>query len=62
MATQMNKSVLPALGLGMAVAATMGVGLVMAKPRGTKKVQAAAGRALKAVGEAVENFSSGMKL
>ena len=55
----MNKAVLPAVGLGVAAAATLGA--VMMRPRKKKSVQAAAGKAIKAVGEAVEHFSSGLK-
>ena len=54
----MNKAVLPAVGLGVAAAATLGA--VMMRPRKKKSVQAAAGKAIKAVGEAVEHFSSGL--
>ena len=52
---KMNKAMLPAVGLSMAAGAAV---LMMTKPK--KKpgnVQRAAGKALKAVGEAVENFS-----
>ena len=56
----MNKAVLPAVGLGVAAAATLGA--VMMRPRKKKAVQAAAGKAIKAVGEAVEHFSSGLKM
>ena len=56
----MNKAVLPAVGLGVAAAATLGA--VMMRPRKKKSVQAAAGKANKAVGEAVEHISSGLKM
>ncbi len=59
MAMKMNKAVLPMVGIGMAAAA-VGVGMTMAKPTAKKKVQSAAGKALKAVGEVVENFSGTM--
>lgn len=62
MATKMSKSVLPMAGLGMAAAAAATMGIVMARPKNKKKVQSAAGKALKAVGEVVENFSSSMKM
>ena len=42
------------------IAATLGA--VMMRPRKKKSVQAAAGKAIKAVGEAVEHFSSGLKM
>ncbi len=60
MTTKMNKAVLPMVGLGVVAAAT--VGAVMMKPKKKTTVQAAAGKAIKAVGEAVENFSSAMKM
>lgn len=56
----MKKAALPAVGLGVAAAAA--VGMVMMQPKKKKSVQAAAGKAIKAVGEVVENFSSAMKL
>lgn len=60
MTTKINKAVWPMVGLGMAAAATAGI--VMMKPRKKPTMQAAAGKAIKAVGEAVENFSSAMKM
>lgn len=59
MTTRMNK-VLPMVGLGVAAAAAAGA--VMMKPKKKTTVQAAAGKAIKAVGEVVENFSSAMKM
>ena len=56
----MNKAVLPAVGLGVAAAATLGA--VMVRPKRKKSVQAAAGKAIKAVGEAVEHFHGGLKM
>lgn len=56
---KMNKAVLPAVGLSVAAGAAV---LMMMKPKqkpGT--VQMAAGKAIKAVGEAVENFT-GLKM
>ena len=41
----MNKAVLPAVGLGVAAAATLGA--VMMRPKRKKSVQAAAGKAAK---------------
>ena len=60
MAGKMSKTVLPMVGLSMAAAVT--VGAVMMRPSKKKKMQAAAGKAIKAVGEAVESFSSAMKM
>lgn len=48
--------VLPVVGLGMAAAAA---GAVMMRP---KKKTTAAGKAIKAVGEAVESISAAMKM
>lgn len=62
MSTKMSKTVLPMAGLGMAAAAAATMGIMMARPKNKRKAQSAAGRALKAVGEVVENFSSGMKM
>ncbi len=61
MATKkMNRAVLPMAGIGMAAAAAATMGLVMSRPKGKRKVQHAAGKALKAVGEVMENFSGSM--
>lgn len=60
MTAKMNRAVIPMVGLGMAAAAA--VGAVMMKPKKKTTVQSAAGKALKAVGEAVENFSGAMKM
>ncbi len=49
----MKKTVLPAVG----VTVVAGAAVLMMKPRKRHHVQRAAGRAIKAVGEAVENFS-----
>ena len=52
---KMNKAMLPAVGLSMAAGAAV---LMMTKPKkksGT--MQKAAGKALKAVGEVVENYN-----
>jgi len=61
MAMKMNKAVLPMAGLGMAAAAAATMGIVMARPK-KHKIQSTAGKALKAVGEVMENFSSNMKM
>lgn len=60
MTTKLNKSVLPAVGIG--VAAVAAVSAVMMKPKKKATVQSAAGKALKAMGEVVENFSGSMKM
>ena len=60
MKQQMKKAVLPAVGLGVAAAATLGA--VMMRPRRRSSVQAAAGKAIKAVGEAVEHFPGSLKM
>ena len=49
---------LPAMGMGMAAAA---VGVTMMKKKKKPTVPAAAGKAIKAVGEVVESFSNAMK-
>ena len=59
MTARMSK-VLPMVGLGVAAAAAAGA--VMMKPKKKNTVQAAAGKAIKAVGEVVENFSGAMKM
>ena len=52
---KMKKGMLPVVGLSMAAGAAV---LMMAKPKKkTGTVQKAAGKALKAVGEVVENFN-----
>lgn len=56
---KMNKAVLPAVGLSMAAGAAL---LVMAKPNQKQKVRKTAGRAIKAVGEAVEHYHGGFKM
>ena len=53
-----RKVVLPALGVGVAAAA---VGATMMKRHKKPTMQAAAGKAIKAVGEVVESFSNAMK-
>ncbi len=62
MAMKMNKAMLPVVGIGVAAAAATTMGVVMSRPKGKKKLQSAAGKALKAAGEMVENFSSSMKM
>jgi hypothetical protein len=59
MTGKLNKAVIPMLGLG--VVAAVAVGAAMKKPQ-KMTMQTVAGKALKAVGETVENFSSGMKM
>ena len=54
------KAVLPAVGVSMmAGAATL---MIIARPKKRHNVQKAAGRAIRAVGEAVENFPSNLKM
>lgn len=54
------KKALPAAGLGMAAGAAL---LMMASPRKKQhKMQKTAGRAIKAVGEAVEHYHGGFKM
>ena len=56
MEMNMKKVVLPAVGMGMAAAA---VGMAMhSRRKKTPSLQSAAGKAIKAVGEVVENFSN----
>jgi hypothetical protein len=59
MTGKLNKAIVPMMGLG--VVAAVAVGAAMKKPK-KMTVQSVAGKALKAVGETVENFSSGMKM
>lgn len=59
MTKNMRKAVLPMMGVGVAAAA---VGAVMMKPRKKNAVQSAAGKAIKAVGEVVENFPGSIKM
>ncbi len=54
----MKRSLLPAMGVGMAAAA---VGMAMYSRKKKPTLQSTAGKAIKAVGEAVENFSQMMK-
>lgn len=56
---EMKKAVLPAVGLSVAAGAAL---LMMAKPNKKQKLQKTAGKAIKAVGEAVENFSGTLKM
>ena len=59
MEMNMKKVVLPVMGMGMAAAA---VGMAMhSRKKKPPTFQSAAGKAIKAVGEVVENFSNGMK-
>ncbi len=51
------KNLLPALGLGMVAGATL---TMMLKPK--KPAKHAAGKAIKAVGEVVENISEAMHM
>ncbi|HIT02260.1 MAG TPA: hypothetical protein IAC21_05510 [Candidatus Enterenecus merdae] len=54
------KAVLPAVGVSMmAGAATL---MIIARPKKRHNVQKAAGRAIRAVGEAVEHFPSNLKM
>ena len=55
----MKKTVLPMVGVGMAAGASL---LMMAKPSKKQKMQKTAGKAIKAVGEAVENFHGSFKM
>ena len=56
---KMSKLVLPAMGMGAAAAA---VGVMMMKPKKKAKLQAAANKAMKSMGEAVEGFTQAMKM
>lgn len=56
---KMGKLMLPAMGIGAAAAA---MSAAMMKPRKKAKLQAATGKAVKAVGEAVESFAKAMKM
>ena len=58
MAMDKRKALLPAVGMGVAAAA---VGATMMMRRKKPTMQAAAGKAIKAVGEVVESFSNAMK-
>ena len=53
------KKVLPVAGLSMAAGAAL---LMMTKPRKKHSMQKTAGRAIKAVGEAVEHYHGGFKM
>ena len=53
------KMVLPAVGVSMAAGAAL---LMMAKPKKKHQMQKAAGRAIQAVGEAVEHFPGNLKM
>ncbi len=56
----MKHKVLPMAGVGMAAGAAL---LMMTRPRGKQhKMQKTAGRAIKAVGEAVEHYHGGFKM
>ena len=57
---KMGKTVLPLAGVGMAAGAAL---LMMTRPQKKQhKMQKTAGRAIKAVGEAVEHFNGGFKM
>jgi hypothetical protein len=58
MTGKLNKAVVP-LGIGMVAA--VAVGVAMKKPK-KMTMQSMAGKALKAVGETMENFASNMKM
>ena len=53
------KAVLPAVGVSMAAGAAL---LMMARPKKKPSVQQAAGRALHAMGDAVEHFPGSLKM
>ncbi|HIT31879.1 MAG TPA: hypothetical protein IAC25_03470 [Candidatus Enterenecus stercoripullorum] len=53
------KAVLPAVGVSMAAGAAL---LMMVRPKKKHNIQKAAGKAIRAVGEAVENFPGGLKM
>lgn len=55
-----KKAVLPIAGATMAAGAAMGLMMMPKKKKHT--AQKAAGKAIKAVGEAVENFSGSLKM
>jgi hypothetical protein len=59
MTGKLNKAVVPMLGIGMVAA--VAVGAAMKKPK-KMTMQSVAGKALKAVGETMENFASSMKM
>jgi bifunctional N-acetylglucosamine-1-phosphate-uridyltransferase/glucosamine-1-phosphate-acetyltransferase GlmU-like protein len=59
MTAKMSKAVVPMVGLGVVAAVAMGA--AMKKPK-KMTVQSVAGKALKAVGETVENFADNMKM
>ena len=54
-----SKMTLPAVGLGVAAGAAV---MMAMKPREKHSVQKVAGKAIQAVGEAVESFSNSMKM
>ena len=56
---QKMKKVLPMAGVGMAAGAAL---LMMTRPTKRQKMQKTAGRAIKAVGDAVEHFHGGFKM
>lgn len=56
---KMSKLVLPAMGMGAAAAA---VGVMMMKPKKKARLQAAANKAMKSMGEAAESFTQAMKM
>ena len=53
------KAVLPVMGVSMAAGAAL---LMMARPKKRPSVQQAAGRALHAMGDAVEHFPGSLKM
>lgn len=60
MKKQVGKGVLPLVGASMVAGAAVGMMMMPKKKKMT--MQNAAGKAIKAVGEAVENFSSVTKM
>lgn len=60
MTKKMGKGVLPLVGASMVAGAA--VSMMMMPRRKKMTMQNAAGKAIKAVGEAVENFSSAVKM
>lgn len=53
------KVVLPAVGMSMAAGAAL---MMMTRPKKKRQMQKAAGRAIRAVGDAVEHFPGGLKM
>ena len=59
-ANKMKKTILPLAGVGMAAGAAL---LMMTRPaKKQHRMQKTAGRAIKAVGEAVEHYHGGFKM